>query len=89
MKCWPKIKELRMVVNVIKHAEGDSAKKLRNIRPDFFESEYSKGLDNLKLNKNTLLDITLNIKDKDFSAYADACILFWDDLPEHMFSNEW
>ncbi|WP_027364123.1 hypothetical protein [Desulfotruncus alcoholivorax] len=37
MKCWEKIKELRLLVNVIKHAEGKSADRLRKIRPDYFK----------------------------------------------------
>jgi len=33
---WPKLVELRLVANVAKHAEGDSASKLEEIRPDLF-----------------------------------------------------
>ena len=34
---WPKIDELRWVANAVKHAEGDSSHKLREIRPDMFQ----------------------------------------------------
>ncbi len=33
---WPVIKELRLVANTIKHAEGGSATALRSCRPDLF-----------------------------------------------------
>ena len=33
---WPKIDELRLVANTVKHGEGDSAMRLREIRPDLF-----------------------------------------------------
>jgi hypothetical protein len=33
---WKRIKELPLVANTIKHAEGGAAKKLRRLRPDLF-----------------------------------------------------
>jgi hypothetical protein len=33
---WPVIDELRLVANVVKHGEGDSAEKLRETRPELF-----------------------------------------------------
>ena len=33
---WSLIEELRLVANVVKHGEGDSAAKLRKIRPELF-----------------------------------------------------
>lgn len=34
---WPKIDQLRLLANSVKHGEGASAVKLRAIRPDLFE----------------------------------------------------
>lgn len=33
---WPRIDELRLVTNSVKHAEGPSARQLRKLRPDLF-----------------------------------------------------
>ena len=34
---WAKLRELRLVANSVKHAEGGSAKQLRELRPDLFQ----------------------------------------------------
>lgn len=90
LSCWKKIKELRALVNVIKHSEGDSAKTLRKLRPDFFgwEDEHDFSRDRLQLFESTLLDETLNIKNEDFTEYYNALIAFWDELPERMYSDD-
>ena len=36
LKDWSFIEELRLVTNTAKHAEGDSSKKLKALRPDLF-----------------------------------------------------
>jgi len=87
MKCWAKINELRLLVNVIKHAEGKSEKKLRTIRPDLFTHNASCGLDLLKLYHSTLLEETIQIDEKDFIEYHNALVAFWDELPERMIST--
>ena len=33
---WEKLRELRLAANIVKHAEGDSAEKLRKLRPEMF-----------------------------------------------------
>ena len=89
MKCWEKIKELRLLVNVIKHAEGSSADRLRKIRPDYFEWDKRVDFDDkLKFHKTTLLEETLNITNKDFDTYYDILVSFWEELPERMYSDE-
>ncbi|XFO65318.1 hypothetical protein SPSIL_014270 [Sporomusa silvacetica DSM 10669] len=90
MKCWPKIKELRLVVNIIKHAEGDSANKLRKLRPDYFKwpDGLDFGRDKLEFYKSSLLEETLNLSNNDFEEYYNTLIAFWDELPERMFNNE-
>ncbi|MBZ5596044.1 MAG: hypothetical protein LAP39_27695 [Acidobacteriia bacterium] len=35
---WAKIHELRLIANSVKHAEGGSAKQLRELRPDLFQN---------------------------------------------------
>ena len=78
MKCWIKIRELRLLVNVIKHAEGRSESQLRKIRPDFFTYNHGTGdIDLLDLYHSTLLEPTIQIKEQDFVEYHDALIAFW------------
>lgn len=88
---WKKIKELRLLVNTIKHAEGDSAKNLRKLRPDFFATEgFSEGdfFDILELNGSVLLDpYSLNVAESDLLDYITATKKFWEEMPERAFYN--
>lgn len=89
MPAWNKIKELRLLVNVIKHAEGDSEEKLRKIRPDYFIQDiYGTEYDPMSLYHTTLLEPTLMIKEQDFIDYFNALVQFWSDLPERMYSHD-
>lgn len=77
------IKELRVLVNVIKHSEGDSEQKLRKMRPDYFEHDTGIGkYDLLSLYHSSLLEATLQIENKDFIDYYNALVTFWYELPE-------
>ncbi|KON10978.1 hypothetical protein FDF50_11995 [Clostridium botulinum] len=90
LNCWYKIKELRLIVNVLKHAEGDSAEKLRKMRPNLFEwpQDYNIKGDKLEFHYTTLLEETINISNEDFLRYHDTLIEFWNELPERMYSDE-
>ena len=81
LSCWPGIKELRALVNTLKHSEGDSANKLRKLRPYYFQWE---GTDKLEVYGSTLLDDTLNISTNDFINYYNVLVSFWEILPETM-----
>ncbi|PGT57935.1 hypothetical protein [Bacillus thuringiensis] len=88
---WKKIKELRHLVNTIKHAEGYSAKELRKLRPDFFAtSGFSKDdiFDILELNGSVLLNpYSLNVSESDLTDYIQATKEFWGEMPEKAFFN--
>lgn len=87
MAVWDKIRELRLLVNVIKHAEGDSEQKLRALRPDYFTEEIcGTQYDLMALYHTTLLEPTLMIKEQDFINYYEALVKFWTDLPERMYT---
>lgn len=89
LNCWSKIKELRLLVNVLKHSEGESEKKLRVLRPDYFIQKTSSGdYDLLSLYHSTLLEATLQISNEDFIEYFKALETFWRELPERMFTAE-
>lgn len=86
---WSKIKELRTLVNVIKHAEGDSEKRLRSMRPEYFVQQIdSETYDLMSLYHTTLLEQTLQIKTQDFINYYDALVQFWNELPERMYTKD-
>lgn len=87
-KSWKRIRELKFLVNTIKHGGGDSAEKLRKIRPDFFELDVISGADTLELNGSVLLDeYSLQVKESDLFNYVKATKSFWDEMPESAFSD--
>ena len=83
--CWPKINELRLLCNVIKHGSGSSEKKLRKINPVLFNQKY--GIDHMKTFKTTLLEETLSIDEKTLKNYNKALLSFWDEIPERSYSD--
>jgi hypothetical protein len=88
LECWKHIKELRWLVNVLKHGDGNSAKSLRKARPDLFKSEYDGKADMLEFHDSSVLEVTLKINNNDFLIYHDALIEFWDELPDRMYSDD-
>lgn len=84
-----KITELRWLVNVIKHGEGNAAKSLREKRPDYFSFNSSLDLekhnDRLVIFDSVFLDTeALNVKEKDFYDYHEAITDFWKSMPERV-----
>ncbi|MCY8860345.1 hypothetical protein [Bacillus inaquosorum] len=74
------IEELRLLVNVIKHGEGHSAKKLKELRPDYFKNEFGEG--SLALTQNVFSSTkTLIVTEQDFKIYWNAIKEFWFHLP--------
>ncbi|MCD4751961.1 MAG: hypothetical protein K8R40_02705 [Anaerolineaceae bacterium] len=88
LQCWSKVKEMRQLVNVIKHGDGVSAEKLKRMRPDFFNGDneliLSGGMAKFGV---SLLDTTLAISNQDFIEYYNALIQFWTELPERMYEK--
>lgn len=69
-----------LLCNVIKHGDGDSAKRLRKIKPALFKQEDN--IDYMKIYKTTLLEETLNLNEMTLQNYRDALLSFWDEIPE-------
>ena len=86
LNSWSKIEELRLLANVIKHGDGWSATKLKQLRPDFFDSTII-STDLLDLYKTTLGERVLNIHDSEYKIYCNAIIQFWDELPDVLYSK--
>jgi hypothetical protein len=88
LESWKKIKELRLLTNTIKHAEGTSAENLRKIRPDFFEHDFITGEDTLILYGAVLMNAnSLIVKENDLKDYTDSTMKFWDEMPERASSD--
>jgi hypothetical protein len=79
-KSWKTIQELKMLTNIIKHGEGVSSKKLRKIRPGFFNKK--------DIPTFFLLDnYSLNVSELDLYSYIAATKDFWNELPERAFAE--
>lgn len=85
LESWHKIDELRLLANVFKHGDGQSAKILKEIRPDIFKDYEISNHDLLSLYNTTLLEKVVNVNESDFCDYCHALISFWRDLPEYMY----
>ena len=84
--CWPQIRELSLLCNVIKHAGGRSEKELREIKPELFKQEDK--IDYITTFKTTLLEETLNINETTLQRYKETLLSFWDEIPEQNYSDE-
>ena len=85
-----KIRELRLLVNVIKHGDGNSADKLRKRRPDFFQYDKNEPInrqnDRLVVWNSVLLDAeALNVDEAEFYSYFEAINEFWKSMPIRVF----
>ncbi len=84
---WELLDELRLLSNVIKHGDGDSAKKLFKRNKNLLKQGEFKIGPKLTLD-TTLLEETLNLNQDLFNKYADNIVDFWDELPERSYSDE-
>jgi hypothetical protein len=80
-----RLNELRLIANVIKHAEGPSADKLRHLRPDLFErctwSTLSPGtIVRTGLVREPLAGDGIFVSKQDFDDYARDVDAFWVTL---------
>ncbi len=80
---YNKLNEHRLLTNVIKHGDGDSATKLRKINETLLKkNDFSNFLDTTFLEKN------LNINQDLFFDYAKNIKEFWNELPGRAFLCE-
>ena len=76
----------RLLVNVIKHSEGNSEEKLRNKCHKYFDNstELFGCVDNLKMYKTSLGEVSLNITEEDFNETCLQIINFWSAIIENL-----
>jgi hypothetical protein len=84
-KSWPVIDELRLVANTVKHAEGKSAQRLHELRPDFFRKSGLPELGEWVIRWKPrvfqpLVGKDLYVEPKDVRAYLQSLLQFWGEL---------
>ena len=82
---WPKLDELRLVANCIKHAEGPSATELRSRRPELFVHPSLRGEDFFGSAATAsvyqpLAGLDLYLDENDLRTYQAACVSFWNEF---------
>lgn len=94
-KSWKKIKELRLLANVVKHADGYSCEKLKKKRPDLFSRPSEKqcmsslniDTSNRKPNLPIFSPISGNgiyVQQSDFEEYTSEVESFWSEFSEEI-----
>ncbi len=84
MHSWPKINELQIVANAIKHAEGRSSEQVKNLRPDLcqhpvlkerqYDLSYQSSIYMPMAGKDIYIDIS------DLESYRSAIVDFWNEF---------
>jgi len=85
LKGLKEIDHLRLLANVIKHGEGESASELRKKRPDLIKAYDD--LDLLELYGSSLLEKALNINQDTLKDFGSAIEQFWDSFPERSYCD--
>jgi hypothetical protein len=81
-----KIKELRLIANTAKHADGGSAQELRSLRPDLFVPPVLRGSALAKHITATSVTVTNPLGGTDFflaegelEVFRDAIRAYWEE----------
>jgi hypothetical protein len=77
--------QLRLIANVVKHAEGGAAQTLRRVRPDLFEHPVARGLlpgggVRSSLIRAPLAGEGIFVTRADYEVYATDIDTFWSEL---------
>lgn len=90
---WSKVNELRLVANVTKHAEGSSAKELREINPSLFRNPILEKFGPILIGKRRSF-LSQPLMGEDFfvtleilKTYTQAIALFWNELAQRLQSH--
>lgn len=85
LSTWPKVEELRFVANAIKHAEGASADKVRQLRPDLFTHPQLRHSPLFGSMQMTPIYMPMSGEDfflsiSDLKMYREALLEFWEEF---------
>lgn len=84
-KSWPKLQEMHDLCNAIKHADGPSAQKLRDRRPELLHHEQKMPTNNSPWGGRTrlyqpLAGEELYVSPEDVTYYANVLTQFWEEF---------
>jgi hypothetical protein len=82
---WPLIAELKLVANVVKHGEGESADRLREKRPDLFVAPSLRN-EEIRIGTRRIEPVLFGqeffVTTDDFSKYHKCSVAFWTEFGE-------
>jgi len=85
---WPKVDELRLAANTVKHAEGKSARRLHATRPEMFEHPRVAAFSSVQLDNphvfQPLVGEGLYVSLRDIRDYHAHLVQFWEELTDAM-----
>ena len=84
---WSRLEELRLVCNTVKHAEGGSARELKALRPEFFQSPGESALSILTGPgpvRQPMAGEDVFLAVEDIHTYCEAARHFWNELAEKL-----
>lgn len=85
-RSWPKIKELKILANAVKHADGNSCTQLKKLRPDLFRHPDAREVETSFLPPlplkvfQPLAGVAIYVTDEEFDRYVEAVKGFWSEL---------
>lgn len=92
---WPKIDELRLLANSVKHGEGRSALDLRAIRPDLFQDpairKYFPDLGDILQSSQVRLPMSgedIFVTKEVFSDFGEAAVRFITEIADYFASHK-
>lgn len=95
LSAWPKINQLRLLANSVKHGEGKSAAELRAIRPDLFQNPHLSELFRDFPEMNTAQAVRLPLAGEDifvttkvFSEFSEAANSWFTEIAEYFAANK-
>lgn len=79
-ECWPKLKELNLVANTVKHGDGRSSEELKLLNPDLFRDLLDPFPHISTLPLRPLAGEGLRLTEDHFKIYKTCIEQFWDEL---------
>jgi len=85
LRDWPKLKELKLVANTVKHGAGESARALYSLRQDLFSPPSFEGTSGTFLAGPESIERPasgndLYVTKRDLNGYFDAAKAFWSEF---------
>jgi hypothetical protein len=79
-QCWPKLKELNLVANTVKHGDGRSSEGLKSLNPDLFRDPLDTFPHISMLPLRPLVGEGLRMTVDHFNNYKRGIEEFWEEL---------